>query len=317
MDAQRLITLALGRYRWAINLVLITIAAFFLAKTINVFIYRAVRELPTLDQAPVKRATLPTALATLTPGMAVQQILDRNLMQARRELPPAEAGPVKPVDTNRQLPCSIGNNIMGIVAGNRVEWSYVIYRDPKTQESGIYSTREGRNKLPGDVTVLEIYPASAKFRKDDHLEVCILGDDGTRPVVPDTTVTSTTSPEDGGSSPGGGDGVSKVNENEYAIEQKKIQWVQEHLNEVATDARIVPAFKDGKSDGFKLFSIRPGSVYQQIGLQNGDVIQKINGYEMNSPDKALEVYGKLRDARAITVQLERRGSPKTITYQIR
>jgi hypothetical protein len=38
---------------------------------------------------------------------------------------------------------------------------------------------------------------------------------------------------------------------------------------------------------------------------------------MNSPDKALEVYGKLRDAKSITVQLERRGTPKTVTYQIR
>jgi general secretion pathway protein C len=312
MDAQRLITLALGRYRWALNLALLTIAAFFLAKTINVFIYRAVRELPSLDAQPVKRAALPAAITTLTPAAAVQQILTRNLMQARREIPEPEAGPAKPVDTNRQLPCSLGTNIMGIVSANNSEWSYVVYRDPKTQESGLYAPREGRNKIPGEITLLEVYPGEAKFRKEDHIEVCVLGDDGKQPPVPEQPQQAAAGEEGGG-----GEGINKVSENEYAIEQKKIQWVQEHLNEVATDARIVPAFKDGKSDGFKLFSIRPGSVYQQIGLQNGDVIQKINGYEMNSPDKALEVYGKLRDARAITVQLERRGAPKTLTYQIR
>lgn len=314
MDTQRIVTLALSRYRWVLNLTFIAIASFFLAKTINVFIYRSVRELPTLSDAPSRRPTLPAALAAVTPASNVQQILNRNLMQARRELPEPEAGPAKPVDTNRQLPCSLGNNILGIISANKSDWSYVVFRDTKTQETGIYMPREGRNKLPGEITLLEVYPGEAKFRKEDHIEVCVLGDDGKQPV-PDQPQTVTSSSEDAGNS--GGEGVAKVNENEYSIEQKKIQWVQEHLNEVATDARIVPAFKDGKSDGFKLFSIRPGSVYQQIGLQNGDVIQKINGYEMNSPDKALEVYGKLRDARAISVQLERRGTPKTITYQIR
>lgn len=315
IEARRFLTLALSRYRWVLNLTLIAIGAFFLAKTINVFLYRAVRELPSLSEAPTKRAQLPAALSTASPAQAVQQILTRNLMQARRELPEPEAGPAKPIDTNRQLPCSLGNNIMGIISGNKSDWSYIVFRDAKTQESGIYAPREGRNKIPGDITLLEVWPGEAKFRKEDHIEVCVLGDDGKTPVPDAAPQTTASSGEDAGG--GGGEGIAKVNENEYAIEQKKIQWVQEHLNEVATDARIVPAFKDGKSDGFKLFSIRPGSVYQQIGLQNGDVIQKINGYEMNSPDKALEVYGKLRDARAITVQLERRGSAKTITYQIR
>ncbi len=315
MDVQRSLTLALGRYRWALNLFLLSIAAFFSAKIVNVFLYRSMRELPSLDSAPSRRASLPAALTTMTPGAAVKLIVDRNLLQARIEVPEPEAGPAKPVDTNRQMPCSIGANIQGIISANQSDWSYIVYRDPKTQETGLFAPREGRNKLPGDVTLLEVYPGEAKFRKDDHLEVCVLGDDGTKHIPEAPTPPPG---EDAGGGPGGGgEGVSKVSENEYAIEQKKIQWVQEHLNEVATDARIVPAFKDGKSDGFKLFSIRPGSVYQQIGLQNGDVIQKINGYEMNSPDKALEVYGKLRDARAISVQLERRGTPKTITYQIR
>jgi len=311
MDTQRIITLVLGRYRWAANLVLLLVGAYFLAKTINVFVYRALRELPSLENANVRRAPASALQAVVfSPQASVQQVLTRNMLGARREIPENTDAPKK-VDPNERRPCSIGNNIVGIVAANSMEWSFVVYRDPKTQETGIFSPREGRDKMPGEIQLLEVWPAEAKFRKDDHIEVCVLGDDGK--AIPAAEVAAAPTPgEDGG-----GDGISKVNENEYAIEQKKIQWVQEHLNEVATDARIVPAFKDGKSDGFKLFSIRPGSVYQQIGLQNGDVIQKINGFEMNSPDKALEVYGKLRDAKSISVQLERRGTPKTVTYQIR
>jgi histidinol-phosphate aminotransferase len=33
----------------------------------------------------------------------------------------------------------------------------------------------------------------------------------------------------------------------------------------------------GKPVGFKLFSIKPGSLYSKIGLQNGDVINRIRG----------------------------------------
>ena len=46
------------------------------------------------------------------------------------------------------------------------------------------------------------------------------------------------------------------------------------------------------------------------------MIRKINGYEMNSPDKALEIYQKLRDANRIEVELERRGETVRKSYSI-
>ena len=79
----------------------------------------------------------------------------------------------------------------------------------------------------------------------------------------------------------------------------------------------MPSFQNGKANGFKLFSIRPDSLYSKIGIQNGDIVQRINGYEMNSPDKALEIYSKLKDSQAITVDIVRRGKAQTMTYQIR
>ena len=82
-------------------------------------------------------------------------------------------------------------------------------------------------------------------------------------------------------------------------------------------ARIVPSFKNGKPNGFKLFSIKPGSIYSKIGMQNGDVIQRINGYEMNSPDKALEIYQKLKDASSINIDMLRRGQSRSVSYNIR
>jgi general secretion pathway protein C len=113
-----------------------------------------------------------------------------------------------------------------------------------------------------------------------------------------------------------GEGISKIDDTRYEIKQESVDKALGNLAGLATQARIVPAFEGGEPVGFKLFSIRPGSLYSKIGIQNGDVISRINGYEINSPDKALEVYQKLKDSKDITVDLKRRGKPMTMTYGI-
>jgi general secretion pathway protein C len=110
--------------------------------------------------------------------------------------------------------------------------------------------------------------------------------------------------------------IRKVGEGKYEVGQGEVDKALNNLAELSTQARIVPAFEGGKTVGFKLFSIRPGSLYSKIGLQNGDVITRINGYEMSSPEKGLEIYGKLKDAKQVTVDLKRRGKPQTLDYSI-
>jgi membrane-associated protease RseP (regulator of RpoE activity) len=119
--------------------------------------------------------------------------------------------------------------------------------------------------------------------------------------------------------PGGeptGEGIKQLSENSYEIAQSEVDATLSNLNTIATQARIVPSFQDGKANGFKLFSIRPGSLYAKIGIKNGDVIQRINGYEITSPDKALEIYSKLKDSKNVTVDLLRRGKPQSLEYGI-
>ena len=78
----------------------------------------------------------------------------------------------------------------------------------------------------------------------------------------------------------------------------------------------MPSFKNGVANGFKLFSIRPGSIYSAIGIQNGDVITRINGFDINSPDKALEIYSRLKDAQNVDLQVDRRGQSMSYHYSI-
>ncbi|MFH1810871.1 MAG: type II secretion system protein GspC [Pseudomonadota bacterium] len=131
--------------------------------------------------------------------------------------------------------------------------------------------------------------------------------------VPVAAIKSSAKPAAGGPT---GEGIKQLSENSYEIAQSEVDATLSNLNTIATQARIVPSFQDGKANGFKLFSIRPGSLYAKIGIKNGDVIQRINGYEISSPDKALEIYTKLKDSKNVTVDLLRRGKPQSLEYGI-
>jgi general secretion pathway protein C len=52
-------------------------------------------------------------------------------------------------------------------------------------------------------------------------------------------------------------------------------------------------------------------------MENGDRLQTINGFDMTSPEKALEAYARLRTADHLTIQVNRKGSDQNIDYNIK
>ena len=79
----------------------------------------------------------------------------------------------------------------------------------------------------------------------------------------------------------------------------------------------MPATKDGKPEGYKLYAIQPASAFERLGLANGDTLRKINGFELTSADKALEIYTKLREATNLEVEITRLCKPVTLKYTFR
>lgn len=86
---------------------------------------------------------------------------------------------------------------------------------------------------------------------------------------------------------------------------------------VMRSVRVVPVFKDGQPQGFKLFAIRPGSVFALLGLRNGDFVRSLNGMDLSAPDKALQAYATLRGADEVKLDLERAGVRTVLTYVIK
>jgi general secretion pathway protein C len=112
-------------------------------------------------------------------------------------------------------------------------------------------------------------------------------------------------------------GIKKLDETTYEIDKSLVDKVLLNPMAVVKGARVVPAMKNGKPDGFKLYAIRPTSAFAKLGLTNGDTVTSINGFELNTADKALEVYTKLREATSLELELNRRGKPVTLKYTIR
>ena len=78
----------------------------------------------------------------------------------------------------------------------------------------------------------------------------------------------------------------------------------------------VPSIRDGKANGFKIYAVRPSSLWAHIGLTNGDSVEAVNGMNLSTPDKALEIYAKLKTASNLDVSIMRRGMPLHMIYRI-
>jgi general secretion pathway protein C len=112
-------------------------------------------------------------------------------------------------------------------------------------------------------------------------------------------------------------GIQKVSANEYNVDRSVIDKVLENQALLMRSARIVPEQENGKTVGIRLFGIRPDTMLGIIGMENGDRLEKINGFDMASPEKALEAYARLRAADHLTVSVNRRGQPMNLDFNIK
>jgi len=101
------------------------------------------------------------------------------------------------------------------------------------------------------------------------------------------------------------------------VSRKDIQSSLKDINKLMSQVRIRPHFKDGKSDGLSVSRIKGGSIFSKLGLRNGDIVQKINGEPINSPDEVLVLYEKLKSGSRVSLEVTRKGELKTMNYRFR
>jgi general secretion pathway protein C len=112
------------------------------------------------------------------------------------------------------------------------------------------------------------------------------------------------------------DTIEKIDDTHVKLPKATVDSLVANPMSYSKGARVVPAIKNGQPAGLKLYAIRPSSLYARLGLMNGDTISAINGEDITSPDKALEVYTKLKMATEWKLDIARRGHPVELTITI-
>jgi general secretion pathway protein C len=85
---------------------------------------------------------------------------------------------------------------------------------------------------------------------------------------------------------------------------------------VGSQARVVPAFKDGHVTGLRMFAIRPGGVWARLGFLNGDTITRVNDLDLSTVENPWVAVNQLTTATDLKLTLIRRDAPAALEIVI-
>jgi general secretion pathway protein C len=111
--------------------------------------------------------------------------------------------------------------------------------------------------------------------------------------------------------------VKEVGDGAYVLNQKMVQESINNPQRLMTDARLLPLYRNGKQEGFALNEVKPGGIYDSLGLKNGDVLLRINEYNITNPEAALQAFTALRGVDRLQLDIQRNNTAITMTYDIK
>jgi type II secretion system protein C len=111
--------------------------------------------------------------------------------------------------------------------------------------------------------------------------------------------------------------LKKLGPGKFEANRADVQHTMEDTSQLFTQLRAMPHFVNGKTDGFSISEVAPGSVFDQLGLQNGDLLTSINGQPVNSPMQALALLQAVRAAPAIDLAVNRGGQSTSFHLDLR
>jgi len=100
----------------------------------------------------------------------------------------------------------------------------------------------------------------------------------------------------------------------FQVPQQDIQAAIANPAELFSQARILPKYEEGQMKGVQISQIKPGSLFEQMGIQDGDTITQINGVAIDGPEQSPLVLNELGSGKPLTVTaIGADGNPRTFT----
>lgn len=114
-----------------------------------------------------------------------------------------------------------------------------------------------------------------------------------------------------------GEVVRKLSANRYVVNREDVSSSVSNINQFMTQARMKPNFVGGRPSGFSVSEIQGGSLMEKLGLQNNDVVKKVNGQAIDKPEDIFQAYSQLQRDSNIELEIERGGRSEILRYEIR
>ncbi|MDH5641896.1 MAG: hypothetical protein OEY28_11435 [Nitrospira sp.] len=101
------------------------------------------------------------------------------------------------------------------------------------------------------------------------------------------------------------------------VDRREVEQAMNDLPKLMTQARAVPHMVNGAIDGFRLDYVAPASFYEKIGVQTGDVLQRVNGVDIRDPGTVLSLLQQLKNEAVVKLDIIRNNQRSTVTYELR
>ena len=267
-----------------ILIALLTVSAYFLADTVDTVIGRS------LEAAPKFTMPMERGRPVLEPQRELSDyasILERGLF-----------GEGKGPSSGPQAAAPSAYRLIGTIEGEI--FSGAVLEDATPMQT-FYRIHE---KLPDGSQIVKVKRDQISLKRSD-------GSITELQVIDDNKIILSRPPA------GGTAGVRRLSADKWAVDQQAVAASTENMNQILTQARALPYLENGKTVGFRISEIVPGSLYEKIGIQNGDVIQKINSQDVDDPGKFFQMYQNLKEERNVSIDLIRGGQRQTLNYEIR
>ena len=292
---------------WIVNGALFALCCFLTAGLANAWIAEWLAAAPSAAPPPAVVANAPAHAWSDR-----QVILDRNLFQVSTLLPEAPAG-AAPEATEEELEATrLPLKLLGTVAANDQKSSYAAVEDQQSHKQIVVRVDD---HLLDKATVIRIERRRIVLQNGAKREELALDDEDTPGASVRTSGRAPIAP-----APVAEDlreRIKRLSEGNFQVQREDIAEAMRNPSELFSEARILPRYDNGAMVGVQLSSIKPGSLFEEIGIQNGDTVTQVNGVTVTSPQDSAALIKELTEASEFQVNvLGADGQNRSLTYSI-
>lgn len=271
--------------RRELELALLVVVTALAAVGVNAALRLATEPLPQAGPAPTTAAR-----ATHEPLEAFAPIAARDLFAGASPARAATGGTLRLVGVGFQ-----GGEARAAIEDTRTRKQSLVRVGDAVGGATLSSIAWDHVVLAGDggETVLELAPAPARAA------------DG--PAQPEAAVAASAR----------GPAIRQTSATGFVVDRRELAGAIDDISGLMTQLRAVAEVTDGRPAGFRLFQIKDDSIFRRLGLQNGDVVQRVNGQTVADPTSLLSFLGRLRSEPRVALDIRRGTEKHTMVYDLR